>query len=317
MMLAATDPASSAAAATAAVAEHVDKARDWATDLWDYCVKLLAQYGFRVLGAAIVMIIAYVVAGWTRRAVLAALSGAHMEATIARFAANASRYAVLILALMSCAPIIGINIAAFAALLGAGGLAVGLASQGALSNGAAGLMLLITRPFKSGDTIVVDGISGIVEEIQLFSTTLNTPDNRRIFMPNNAIFGKVIENSTLNDRRATTFSTVVAPDSDVEKTRATLFSACVRCEAVLKDPAPVALLTDLADGGMKWAVTVWAETQRLNKARDQAIAAVRDALRGAGIGGPVPVTTVRLLERPGPSDRPPISDRPAASDRSA
>jgi len=153
-----TDPA-----AAATVAEHVDKARDWVSDLWDYCAKLLAQYGFRFLGAVIILIVASVLSRWTRRVVLAALTRAHVEPTIARFGGNAARYAVLILGLMSCAPLLGINIAAFAALLGAGGLAIGLASQGALSNGAAGLMLLITRPFKSGDTIVVDGVSGIVE----------------------------------------------------------------------------------------------------------------------------------------------------------
>jgi small conductance mechanosensitive channel len=284
--------------AAADVAEHVDKARDWVSDLWDYCAKLLAQYGFRFLGAVVILIIATIVSRWTRRVVLAALARAGVEPTIAKFGGNASRYAVLILALLSCAPLLGINITAFAALLGAGGLAVGLASQGALSNGAAGLMLLITRPFKAGDTIVVDGVSGIVEEIQLFSTTLNTPDNRRILMPNNSIFGKVIENSTLNPKRSTTFFTVVAPDSDVEKVRGALQRACAGCASAVREPAPVALLVDLSDGGLKWSITVWAETARLPKARDEAIAAVRDALRAERIGGPVPITTVRLLDAP-------------------
>jgi small conductance mechanosensitive channel len=288
----------SADAPAANVAQQVDQAADRVGSLWDYILKLLAQYGFRFLGALVVMAIAYLVAGWTRRVVLAALSGAHVEPTIARFAGNASRYAVLILGLMSCAPIVGINIAAFAALLGAGGLAIGLASQGALSNGAAGLMLLVTRPFKAGDTVVVDGVSGVVEEIQLFSTLLNTLDNRRIFMPNNSIFGKVIENSTLNPKRATTFLTSVAADSDVEKVRGTLQRACSACPVVLKEPAPLALLVDMADGGLKWSVTVWAETALLPQARDQAIAAVRDALRAERIGAAVPVTTVRLLDRP-------------------
>jgi small conductance mechanosensitive channel len=293
------------------VAEHVDKAQDWVADLWEYCAKLLAQYGFRFLGALIVLAIAYIVAGWTRRAVLAALSRANVEPTIAKFASNASRYVVLILGLMSCAPIMGINITAFAALLGSIGLAVGLASQGALSNGAAGLMLLITRPFKAGDTIVVDGVSGIVEEVQLFATTLNTSDNRRIFMPNNSIFGKVIENSTLNPQRATTFFTVVAPETEVEKTRAALVRACAACPAVLKEPPPEVLLADLAEGGLKWSVTVWTGTAQLKQARDQAIAAVRDALRDGKIDGPVPLTAVRLLDRPVSMPGPAASDRHA------
>ena len=290
-------PAPPDAGSAVSVAEHVDEARGWVRAMVDTSAQLVAQYGFRLLGAIIVMVLAYVVAGWTRQAVRAALGRAHVEPTIGTFAANASRYAVLILGLMSCAPILGINITAFAALLGAGGLAVGLASQGALSNGAAGLMLLITRPFKAGDTIEVDGVSGIVDEIQLFSTVLNTLDNRRIFMPNNSIFGKVIENSTLNTRRSTTFFAVVAPDSDVEKVRGTLGRACAGCAAVLPDPPPEILLVDLLDGGLKWSITVWAETRALKPARDQAIAAVRDALRQERIGGAALVTTVRLLDR--------------------
>lgn len=291
-------PPAADAGAPAAVAQQVDQARDRAGDLLDYLSRLLAQYGLRFLGALVILAIAYIVAGWTRRAVLAALSGAQVEPTIAKFAANASRYAVIILGLMSCAPIMGINITAFAALLGAGGLAIGLASQGALSNGAAGLMLLVTRPFKAGDTIVVDGVSGVVEEIQLFSTTLNTLDNRRIFMPNNSIFGKVIENSTHNPSRATTFFVVVAPDFEVERVRATLLRACASCPAVVPDPPPVVLLVDLAEGGLKWSITVWAGTAALNPARDQAIAAVRDALRLEKITPPAPVTNVRMLDRP-------------------
>ena len=110
-------------------------------------------------------------AGWTRRAVLAALTRANLDVTIAKFASNAARYAVVILGLMSCAPIMGINITAFAAVLGAGGLAVGLASQGALSNGAAGLMLLITRPFKAGDTIVIEGTTGLKLSITVWAET--------------------------------------------------------------------------------------------------------------------------------------------------
>jgi small conductance mechanosensitive channel len=283
---------------TTDAAATVDKAQSLAGRILEYCTKLLTEYGFRVLGAIVVLIIAYFVAGWTKRAVNAALDRAKFDTTIAKFVSNIARYAVIVLALMSCAPILGINITAFAAVLGSIGLAVGLASQGALSNGAAGLMLLIMRPFKAGDTILVDGVAGVVEEIELFATTLNTLDNRRIYVPNNAIFGKVIENSSLNPHRATTFFTVVAPETDVEAVRSTLLRACASCPTVLKDPPPAALLSDMAEGGLKWSITVWSETPTLPAARDQAITAVRDALARDGIPGPTPVTTIRLLDRP-------------------
>ena len=280
-------------------ANTIDQAQSWVSGILDYGMKILTQYGLRVLGAIVVLIIAYFVASWTKRAVSAALERARFDVTISKFLSNIARYAVLILALMSCAPILGINITAFAAVLGSIGLAVGLASQGALSNGAAGLMLLIMRPFKAGDTILVDGVAGTVEEIELFATTLNTPDNRRIFIPNNAIFGKVIENSTLNPQRSTTFFTVVAPECDVEKVRATLLRACTTCRSVLKDPPPAVLLADMAEGGLKWSSTVWGETPTLPQTRDEAITAVRDALAHDRIPGPSPVTTIRVLERAG------------------
>jgi small conductance mechanosensitive channel len=280
------------------ITEGVDKAQGWVGRLFEYCIKILTEYGFRVLGALVILFIAYFVANWTKRAVNAALDRARFDVTISKFAGNVARYAVMILGLMSCAPIMGINITAFAAVLGSIGLAVGLASQGALSNGAAGLMLLITRPFKAGDTIAVDGIAGMVEEVELFATIVNTADNRRIYVPNNSIFGKVIENSTLNPHRSTTFFTVVAPDSDVGKVRATLLRACASCPSVLKDPAPAALLSDMAEGGLKWSITVWSDTPALPQTRDEAIAAVRDALALDKIAGPSPVTTIRLLDRP-------------------
>ncbi len=291
------------------VAVSVDQARGWAEGFFDYCMKLLTQYGFRVLGAIVVLIVAYFVAGWTKRAVSAALERARFDATVSKFVSNIARYAVVVLGLMSCAPIMGINITAFAAVLGSIGLAVGLASQGALSNGAAGLMLLITRPFKAGDAIVVDGVSGIVEEVELFATTLNTTDNRRIFIPNNSIFGKVIENSSLNPRRSTTFFTVVAPDCDVETVRSTLLRACASCPTVLKDPVPSALLSDMVDSGLKWSITVWGETSVLDQTRDQAITAVRDALTHDGIPRPSPVTTIRLLDRDPYESAPPRHDQ--------
>jgi small conductance mechanosensitive channel len=288
-------PSAEPAPTVAASVEHV---QTWAERLLDYGARMLAQYGLRVLGALVVLVVSYFVANWTKRLVLAALDKAKFDPTISKFASNAARYAVLVLGLISCAPILGINVTAFAAVIGSLGLAVGLASQGALSNGAAGLMLLIMRPFKAGDAIVVDGVSGIVEEIELFATTLNTPDNRRIFMPNNSIFGKIVENSSANPHRATTFFTVVAANSDVDKVRATLVEACAACPSVVQDPPPKALLIDMPDGGLKWSITVWFETANLDQARDEAIEAVRDAMAKNGIAGPTPVTTIRMLDRP-------------------
>jgi small-conductance mechanosensitive channel len=109
-------PTPTDAVGNATIAEHAEHVQGWVGGMVDYCARLLAAYGFRVLGAIVVLIVAYIVAGWTRRAILAALTRANLDVTISKFASNAARYAVAILGLMSCAPIMGINITAFAAV---------------------------------------------------------------------------------------------------------------------------------------------------------------------------------------------------------
>jgi hypothetical protein len=146
-----------------------------------------------VIGALVFFIIAWIASGLFAGVLLRALQRTQVEATIAKFLATLLRWSLIALSTVACLGMFGVNITAFAAVFGAVGLAIGLALQGSLSNLAAGVMLLLFRPFKVGDAISVAGQAGIVDEIELFSTRLDTPDNRRIIIPNASAFNAIVE----------------------------------------------------------------------------------------------------------------------------
>jgi small conductance mechanosensitive channel len=166
----------------------------------DRLVELLLEKGTVFLGrAAIVLVtftVAWLLAGWAQRGVLRAFERTQVDATLVRFLASALRYGLLVVTLVSCLSAFGITATSFAAVLGAAGIAIGLAFQGTLSNFAAGLMLLLFRPFRVGDTIKVGAFTGTVRELELFSTVLVTGDNRRVVLPNSALSNQPLENMT-------------------------------------------------------------------------------------------------------------------------
>lgn len=264
---------------------------------WERLSPLLAQYGFKVLGALVFFVIALFVSRALARALGRALDRAHVELTLSRFLMKVTRVVILVLAVVACLPMFGVEPTSFAAMIGASGLAVGLAMQGALSNLSAGAMLAILRPFKVGDAVVVAGQSGIVNDIDLFTTRLDTPDNRRIIVPNGEIFGKIIENMTHNPVRRADFAVSVAFGADVDETRRVLEAALERAQGKAKTPASEVMLEGFSDAGVNWRVFVWAPKETLGVVRQAAAREVKRGLEEAGIGGPVPRREVRVVER--------------------
>lgn len=251
------------------------------------------EYGPRVAGAFLLLFVAYVVAGWAQRATSKGLEKAHFDATLGKFFANTVRWMIIAFSLLMSLSVFGVDTTSYAALIGAAGLAIGLGFQGSLANLAAGVMLLVFRPFKVGDSIVVAGQSGVVDGIDLFTTSIDTADNRRIIIPNGAIFGTTIENTTHHPHRRTDITVVVAGDHDLDQTRRALTDAIKGVPGVLAQPAPAVVLADLsAGGGPNWRVEVWANAGELGAVRERTMIAVRKALGSAKITGPVPSMNV-------------------------
>lgn len=247
--------------------------------------------------ALVLFVAAWVVAATVRRVILNVTRRANMDITLGKFLGNLAKWAIIIFALITVAGTLGISTTGFAAAVGAAGLAIGLALQGNLGNLASGVLLLIFRPFKVGDAVIVAGQSGVVDGIDLFTTNLDTVDNRRIIVPNGAIFSGVIENQTHHERRAITVNVATSPVLPMEKTEAAVRGMASRAGSipgVLADPAPAVALAEIAPN-VVWSLTVWASTGQFLAVRAALLREVRETLDREGVAPPVPVQLVKQV----------------------
>lgn len=269
--------------AQAASPDQASKQTEAMKRFGDEMQSLATQYGVKILGAVLFLVAAWFIAGWAARLARRGLDRAKIDLTLSKFIANAARWVVLILAGIACLGIFGIQTASFAAVIGAAGLAIGLAFQGTLSNLAAGAMLLIFRPFRIGDSVVVAGQSGVVDGVELFTTKLDTADNRRIILPNSAIFGTIIENQSHHPFRRATINLIVPFDTPLDLVRRTLTDAAGAVPGQLEGkPAEIAL-TKLGTTGVEWEVRLWATRETLGAVHERACVSVKQALDSAGI----------------------------------
>lgn len=254
---------------------------------------LLTNFLPKVVGVLVLLVVAWTVSRWAGKRVTKSTEG-RLDLTIARFLGSLTRYLILIMALLGCLNIFGFETTSFAAVIGAAGLAIGLAMQGTLSNFSAGLMLLIFRPFKIDDVVSTAGITGKVVNLSLFTTEFDTPDNRRIIVPNGSIFGSTIENITFHDTRRVDVAVGTDYPADISQTRDVLINAVKNLEGVHAEPAPVAYLTELGGSSIDWSVRVWANTADYWAVREEATQSIKNALDQAGIGIPYPQMDVHL-----------------------
>jgi small conductance mechanosensitive channel len=246
------------------------------------------DWGLKVIGALLVLLITWIFAAWARRIVYRAINRPRFDQTFVRFLSNLARWVVLVMGLVACLGVFGINTTSLAAMVGAAGLAIGLAVQGSLSNLAAGIMLLVLRPFKVGDVIQVGGHLGTVDEIELFNVKIDTPDNRRIIYPNSQVFGAIIENITHNPRRRADVMVGVEYAADTARTRQVLERAVASTPGVLTDPAPAVVLMELGNSSVNWRVSGWCNTADFWPVRQAITESVKKHLEEAGLTIPFP-----------------------------
>lgn len=265
---------------------------------YETIVHVAEQYGVPTVKALLIFLAAIIISTWVSRTIRRALLRTKFDITLSKFLANAARWGIIIFALLAILSVFGIQTASFAVVIGAMGLAIGLAFQGTLSNFASGIMLLIFRPFKVGDVVNAAGVFGKVDEIELFFTTIDTLDNRRLIVPNTKLFGDTIENFTYHTKRRADINVGVAYGANIDETRRALERAVQRVEKRLKTDDHMVWLDGFGDSAVNWQVRVWVPTAEWGLARQEVIQRIKESLDEAKITIPFPQRDVHLF-RPG------------------
>lgn len=260
----------------------------------------LIQFGLKILAAILILLVGLRLARWGRRAVERLLSRTTIDQTLSRFTANATQIGLVMVTIVAVLGQVGVETASLIAVIGSAGLAIGLALQGSLSNLAAGVLLVLLRPFRVGDYIEAMGIAGIVEEIQLFMTLLVTTDNRSVIVPNSKLISDVIVNYSAKPQRRVDLVIGVSYDDDLDLVQRVLTEVLQAEERVLAEPEPVIGLLDFADNRINFVVRPWVNTPDYWPAYYSLKEAIKKRFDAEGIKIPFLPCDLHLLQAPPP-----------------
>lgn len=256
--------------------------------------ELLIQYGVNILSALLILFIGNMITKGIANGVAKVLRKKDMDEAVVEFLHSLVRYLLFVIVLIAALGRIGVQTASVVAVIGAAGLAVGLALQGSLSNFAAGVLIVAFRPFKSGDYVEIGGVAGSVESIQIFSTVLCTPDNKMVVVPNGAVIGSAITNYSHHKTRRIDFVIGVSYDADLKKTKEVLTRVVNAESRVLKDPEPTIGVVALADSSVNFVVRPWVNTVDYWGVYFDLLQAIKEELDKENIGIPYPQMDVHL-----------------------
>jgi len=262
----------------------------------EWAMAIVTVYGLQIIGAIAILIVGWIAAGWISSAVDKGLRKAkNMDETLARFFVSAVRYLVLVITVIAFLSQFGVEMASLLVVLSTAGLAIGLALQGKLSNVAAGVMLLLFRPFKIGQFVEVAGHAGTVQAISLFVTEMSTPDNVHIVVPNAQVWGSSVKNFSHNETRRVDIIVGIGYEDDIDKGIATIDSVIEADDRTLSDPAPLVAVTDLGDNSVNFTVRSWCKGADYWGVKFDLTKDIKVALDGAGVNIPYPQRTVHLV----------------------
>jgi small conductance mechanosensitive channel len=216
-----------------------------------------AQFGINIIAAILIFVIGRWIAKLIRRTLEKFMTRKEADVTVVRFTCNIVYVILLIFVILGAISKLGIQTASLVAVLGAAGLAVGLALQGSLANFAAGILLIIFRPIKVGDFVEVAGVAGVVEKVDIFTTQLKTPDNKTAVIPNAQVTANNITNYTAKGTRRVDLVIGVSYSDDIDKVRGLIEDELKKDNRILTDPAPMVVVLELADSSVNFGVRPW------------------------------------------------------------
>lgn len=253
-------------------------------------------WSYKLLIAVIVFIVGRILVKGIMAAVRGVMSRAKTDAILISFVNSILQILLMLVVAVIALDQLGVDTTSLVALVGAAGLAIGLALKDSLQNFAAGVMLVLFRPFKTGDFVDIAGVSGIVEQITIFSTLVRTGDNKEVIVPNGAIYSDTIVNYSARDTRRIDLVVGVDYSADVREVKRVLEGILNAHPQVLKDPEPVVALVELADSSVNFNVRPWVKTDDYWGVRAEILEQVKLTLDDQGIGIPFPQMDVHLIK---------------------
>jgi small conductance mechanosensitive channel len=256
---------------------------------------LFTTYGLSVLGAIVILIIGWIAARIGRRVTGKLLKRSKVDPAVISFASSLVYFLILTFTVLAALAKFGIQTTSFVAILGAAGFAVGFALQGSLANFAAGILILLLRPFKVGDYIMGAGESGTVKEITLFTTVLATLDNIKVMVPNGKLFGDVIRNETAYDTRRIDLFVGISYGSDIQKAHDVITDLMKQDTRILPDPAPEVAVSELGDSSVNFVIRPWVKTEDYWSVKFDLTRRIKEAFDKEGVEIPFPQRTIHVI----------------------
>jgi len=270
---------------------------DWAA-LWAVVENYGVDFGIKLVVALVIFIIGRFVAGMVQKGLRKLMQAQQVDKILESFVCNLAYWTVKIFVIIAAINQVGIQTTSLIAVMGAAGLAVGLALQGSLSNFAAGVLIVIFRPYRVGDFVEAAGIAGVVEQVQMLTTVMKTGDNKQIVVPNAQIMDSIITNYSANDTRRVDMTIGVSYDDDLDKVRTTLQALIDADERILKDPACTIAVAELADSSVNFAVRPWVRTADYWGVQFDLTEAIKKRFDKEGISFPYPQQDVHVYKQP-------------------
>lgn len=256
--------------------------------LMNWIKDAIFEYGPKIIAAIVLLVVGLWVIKWMMRILRNALTKRDLDQTLQKFLVNLCSWALKIMLFIAVLSQLGIQSTSFVAVLGAAGLAVGLALQGSLANFAGGVLIMLFRPFKVGDVIQAQGEIGSVKEIDIFTTKLLTKENRLVIVPNGALSNGNITNFTAEEFQKIILTIGVSYDADIQQTKEVLLNAIKKQEHAMEEPAPLVELAGLGDSSIDFTVRCAVPNDVFWPTQFALIADIKNDLDAAGIEIPYP-----------------------------
>ena len=263
-------------------------------NLWNQLSDLLSSFGISLFIALSILIIGRQVVKILIKVISTALERSNTEDTVRIFVTNLLNTLLMIVVFIAAINQLGIQTTSIIAVLGAAGLAIGLALQGSLSNFAAGILIVIYRPYKVGDYIQADNHLGTVNDIQIFSTVLKTPDNKLVVVPNGSIMNGSIVNFSNQDKRRVDIIASCSYEDDIDKVKSVLADILSKDDRILNEPKPRIAVSELADSSVNFIVRPWVKNSDYLDVYYSLLEEIKKRFDQEGIAIPYPQTDVHI-----------------------